>query len=167
MKRLLVASMCVGVFLVTVATSAQQAASNRAAGAAAAPAPQAQAGGAPQLPPPTNLQFFPRTFTTQQILTAMQGFNAALGVGCGYCHVFDGPPVTNPKNDFAADSPEAKKKTRVMLALARDINAPSTRICESGTTAGRRTTSRTRHSSTPRPSRWRRTSSTMRWRSRS
>jgi tetratricopeptide (TPR) repeat protein len=52
----------------------------------------------------------------------MQNFNAALGVNCGYCHVFDGPPATNPKNDFASDDKVTKKKARVMLAMARDVN---------------------------------------------
>jgi len=51
----------------------------------------------------------------------MQNFNAALGVNCTYCHNSE-PPVDNPKNDFASDEKETKKKARVMLALARDVN---------------------------------------------
>jgi tetratricopeptide (TPR) repeat protein len=51
----------------------------------------------------------------------MQNFNAALGVNCTYCHNSE-PPVDNPKNDFASDEKETKKKARVMLQLARDVN---------------------------------------------
>src|SRR2546426_3573787 len=110
MKRFSTSLTLVGVLLVTVAISAQ------------APQGGGRAGGAPQLPAPKNLTFFPKDFTAQQILPVMQNFNAALGVNCGYCHVFDGPPITNPKNDFASDEKETKKKARVMLVMARDVN---------------------------------------------
>jgi hypothetical protein len=82
---------------------------------------QGQGGGAPQLPPPKNLKFFPRDMTTQQILPIMQNFNAALGVNCAYCHAME-PPLTNPKNDFASDEKGPKKTALVMLQLARDAN---------------------------------------------
>jgi hypothetical protein len=120
MKRFSVVSALVGVLLVTVAISAQQAPAG--GGRAGGAAPQGQGGGAPQLPAPKNLTFFPKDFTAQQILPVMQNFNAALGVNCGYCHVFDGPPATNPKNDFASDEKPTKKTARVMLAMARDVN---------------------------------------------
>ena len=68
------------------------------------------------MPTPKNLQFFPKDLTGQQILPIMQNFNAALGVNCTYCHNSE-PPVDNPKNDFASDEKETKKKARVMLAL--------------------------------------------------
>ncbi len=119
MKRFSTSLTLVGVLLVTVAISAQ---APQGGGRAGGAAPQGQGGGAPPLPAPKNLTFFPKDFTTQQILPVMQNFNAALGVNCGYCHVFDGPPITNPKNDFASDDKETKKKARVMLALARDVN---------------------------------------------
>ena len=119
MQRFSIVSALVGVLLVTVAISAQQAPAGGARAGGAAPQGQ---GGAPQLPAPKNLQFFPKDSTAQQILPAMQNFNAALGVNCGYCHVFDGPPATNPKNDFASDEKETKKKARVMLVMARDVN---------------------------------------------
>ena len=107
MKRFATSLTFVGVLLVTVALSAQ--------------APQGGRGGGPQVPTPKNLQFFPKEMTGQQILPIMQNFNAALGVNCTYCHNSE-PPVDNPKNDFASDEKETKKKARVMLALARDIN---------------------------------------------
>ncbi len=119
MKRFFAVSTLVGVLFVTVAISAQ---APQGGGRAGGAAPQGQGGGAPQLPAPKNLQFFPKDMTAQQIIPIMANFNAALGVNCGYCHVFDGPPATNPKNDFAADEKETKKKARVMLTMARDVN---------------------------------------------
>ena len=73
------------------------------------------------MPTPKNLQFFPKDMTGQQILPIMQNFNAALGVNCTYCHNAE-PPVDRPGNDFASDEKETKKKARVMLVMARDVN---------------------------------------------
>jgi hypothetical protein len=121
MQRFSVVSALIGVLLVTVTMSAQQAPAG--GGRAGGPAPQGGGGrgGGPQVPTPKNLQFFPKDMTGQQILPIMQNFNAALGVNCTYCHNSE-PPVDNPKNDFASDEKETKKKARVMLTLARDIN---------------------------------------------
>ena len=114
MKPFSVLLTAVGVVLVTAMISAQ------APGGAA---PQGRGGGAaPQLPEPKNLKFFPKDMTAQQIIPIMANFNAALGVNCGYCHVFDGPPATNPKNDFASDDKPTKDKARVMLGMAREVN---------------------------------------------
>jgi hypothetical protein len=108
MKRFLLSCVGVGAFLLTSGLSAQQA---------------PPAGGAPApLPAPKNLKFFPKDRTTEQILPIMQAFNQALGVGCAHCHVFDGPPLTNPKNDLASDEKPEKDIARVMLAMARDVN---------------------------------------------
>ena len=104
MKRFTTLSTLVGVLLVTVAISAQ-----------------GRGGGGPQVPTPKNLQFFPKEFTGQQILPIMQNFNAALGVNCTYCHNSE-PPVDNPKNDFASDEKETKKKARVMMKMVAAIN---------------------------------------------
>src|SRR5712691_3361102 len=117
MKRFFAVSTLVGVLLVTVAISAQ---APQGGGRAGGAAPQGRGGG-PQVPAPKNLQFFPKDFTGQQILPIMQNFNAALGVNCTYCHNSE-PPVDNPKNDFASDEKETKKKARVMLVMARDVN---------------------------------------------
>ena len=121
MKRFSTSLTLVGVLLVTVAISAQ---APQGGGRAGGAAPQGQGGGrggGPQVPAPKNLQFFPKDMTGQQILPIMQNFNAALGVNCTYCHNSE-PPVDNPKNDFASDEKETKKKARVMLQLARDVN---------------------------------------------
>ena len=122
MPRFPVVSALIGVLLVTVTISAQQApAGGGRAGGAAPQGGGGGRGGGPQVPTPKNLQFFPKDMTGAQIFPIMQNFNAALGVNCTYCHNSE-PPVDNPKNDFASDEKETKKKARVMLALARDIN---------------------------------------------
>jgi Photosynthetic reaction centre cytochrome C subunit/Tetratricopeptide repeat len=121
MQRFSVVSALIGVLLVTVTISAQQAPAGGGRAGGAAPQAGGGRGGGPQVPAPKNLQFFPKDMTGQQILPIMQNFNAALGVNCTYCHNSE-PPVDNPKNDFASDDKETKKKARVMLALARDIN---------------------------------------------
>jgi len=121
MKRFSTSLTLVGVLLVTVAISAQ---APQGGGRAGGAAPQGQGGGrggGPQVPAPKNLQFFPKDMTGQQILPIMQNFNAALGVNCTYCHNSE-PPVDNPKNDFASDEKDTKKKARMMLQLARDVN---------------------------------------------
>jgi hypothetical protein len=120
MQRFSVISTLIGVMLVTAALAAQAPAGGGRAGGAA-PQGGGGRGGGPQVPAPKNLQFFPKDMTGQQILPIMQNFNAALGVNCTYCHNSE-PPVDNPKNDFASDEKETKKKARVMLVLARDIN---------------------------------------------
>jgi hypothetical protein len=119
MKRLSTSLTLVGVLLLTVAISAQApqgGGRGGGGGRAGGAAPQG-----PQMPVPKNLQFFPKDFTGQQLLPIMQNFNAALGVNCTYCHNSE-PPVDNPKNDFASDEKETKKKARVMLDMARGIN---------------------------------------------
>ena len=121
MQRFSVVSALIGVLLVTVTISAQQAPAGGGRAGGAAPQGGGGRGGGPQVPTPKNLQFFPKDMTGQQILPIMQNFNAALGVNCTYCHNSE-PPVDNPKNDFASDEKETKKKARVMLALARDVN---------------------------------------------
>ena len=122
MQRFTASSALIGVLLVTVALSAQAPqGGGRAGGGARGAGTGGGRGGGPQVPTPKNLQFFPKDMTGQQILPIMQNFNAALGVNCTYCHNSE-PPVDNPKNDFASDEKETKKKARVMLALARDIN---------------------------------------------
>src|SRR5690242_16260317 len=121
MQRLSIGSALIGVLLVTVMMSAQQAPAGGGRAGGAAPQGGGGRGGGPQVPTPKNLQFFPKDMTGQQILPIMQNFNASLGVNCTYCHNSE-PPVDNPKNDFASDEKEPKKKARVMLAMARDIN---------------------------------------------
>ncbi len=78
-----------------------------------------RAGGAPPAPP-KNLQVLPKDMTTPQVQVLMRTVAAALGVQCGYCHVFEGPG--NPANDFAADTKPPKLVARVMMQMTGEIN---------------------------------------------
>ena len=78
-----------------------------------------QGGGAPQ-PPPQNLQVLPKDMPRAQVVTIMQSINAALGVTCNHCHVFNGPG--DPMNDFAGDTKPTKNVARAMMRMVREIN---------------------------------------------
>lgn len=86
----------------TVTTAAQTSAQQPAA--AQAPAP-----------PPQNLQVFPKDTPRAEVLTAMRGFAAGLGVECAHCH------VTEPR-DFASDAKQAKKTARLMMQMTTHVN---------------------------------------------
>src|SRR5947207_4227854 len=89
--------------------------------AAQAPAGGGQrAGGAPP-PPPKNLQVLPKDTPAPQVVALMRTFNTALGVQCGYCHVFVAPG--DPTNDMASDAKTPKLVARVMMQMVSDINA--------------------------------------------
>ena len=88
--------------------------------AAQAPAGGGQrAGGAPP-PPPKNLQVLPKDTPAPQVVALMRTFNTALGVQCGYCHVFVAPG--DPTNDMASDAKTPKLVARVMMQMVSDIN---------------------------------------------
>ena len=70
---------------------------------------------------PTNLQVLPKDMGGPQVVQIMQAFAAALGVQCAYCHVTATGPGT--MNDFASDMKPPKKTARVMMLMARDVNA--------------------------------------------
>ena len=92
--------------------------------AAQAPAGEPPAGGqraaGPPPAPPKNLQVLPKDTPAGQVVTIMRGFTTALGVQCGYCHVFEG--AGNPANDMAADTKTPKLVARVMMQMANEIN---------------------------------------------
>ena len=81
-------------------------------------AQQPPAGGQPQ-PAPTNLQVLAKDMPRPQVIQVMQGFTAALGVECNYCHVQEG---RGGRNDFAADDKPVKKTARQMMVMTREIN---------------------------------------------
>jgi tetratricopeptide (TPR) repeat protein len=91
-----------------------------AAGAALSSPAAAQAG---TFPPTklTNLKFFPKDMPVRALLDTMRGFTRALGVRCAYCHVArDTSDLAT--YDFASDDKATKRKARVMLGMAADIN---------------------------------------------
>jgi hypothetical protein len=55
-----------------------------------------------------------------QVITIMRGFEAALQVECGHCHVWTGPNL--PTNDYASDVKPQKKVAREMLKMVMAAN---------------------------------------------
>ena len=92
-------------------------------GAQAPPAAGGQAGarqgGGPPPPPPTNLQVLPKDWSREQVLVVMRQFNAALGVTCAHCHVFNG--AGDPMNDFATDMKPQKNMARAMMRMTTGL----------------------------------------------
>ncbi len=70
---------------------------------------------------PENLQVLPEDISPKELSNTMKGFAMGLGVRCETCHV--GEPNT-PLNtfDFASDEKAMKRKARVMIRMAQDIN---------------------------------------------
>jgi tetratricopeptide (TPR) repeat protein len=77
----------------------------------------------PAFPPAklTNLKFFPKDIPVRALLDTMRGFTRALGVRCAYCHVAR-DTAELASYDFASDDKATKRKARVMLGMAADIN---------------------------------------------
>jgi tetratricopeptide (TPR) repeat protein len=69
----------------------------------------------------TNLQYFPKTISRQDLMGNMRGFSFSLGVRCQFCHV---EKVGNKLDqmDFASDEKETKKTARAMLRMVDAIN---------------------------------------------
>ena len=121
MKRI-AAGILLGIVLLVGASlvAAQQAPSNRAAGAA---------------PPPangfTNLQVWPKDTPRAVIIQFMDAFSDSLGVGCDYCHV-----RRDGKLDFASDDKREKRVARQMILLRDSINVVLPAIVEKPAGAG-------------------------------
>jgi hypothetical protein len=101
------------------------------------PAQGAGGRGAPQ-PPPQNLQVLPKDMARQQVVQIMQAINAALGVTCAHCHIFNGP--NDPMNDFASDAKPQKNMARAMMRMtqglgpqiAQAVNKPADQALRAG-----------------------------------
>jgi len=61
-------------------------------------------------PPPTNLKLLP----PENLVETMRAFAGALGVQCTHCHVM---------GNFASDDNPKKEVARMMITMAREINA--------------------------------------------
>lgn len=94
-----------------------------AAASGAPTAPAAAQTPAPAFPPAklTNLKFYPKDMPVRALLDTMRGFTRALGVRCAFCHVAR-DTAELASYDFASDDKAAKRKARVMLGMAADIN---------------------------------------------
>lgn len=76
----------------------------------APPPPPPPPHGGHTMPAPKNLKLL----TPAELMPAMHSFRVALGVECTFCHV---------KGDFASDENPHKNIARMMITMARDINA--------------------------------------------
>jgi tetratricopeptide (TPR) repeat protein len=69
----------------------------------------------------TNLQYFPKTISRQELIANMRGFSFSLGVHCQFCHAAkDGNKLD--QTDFASDEKDTKKTARAMLRMVDAIN---------------------------------------------
>lgn len=69
----------------------------------------------------TNLQYFPKDISRDQLIATMRGFSFSLNVRCAYCH--GGKDSGDLKGtNFASDDKETKRKARAMLRMVDAIN---------------------------------------------
>jgi hypothetical protein len=69
----------------------------------------------------TNLQYYPKTISHQELIGNMRGFCFSLGVRCQFCHA--AKEASKPDQmDFASDEKDTKKTARAMLRMVGDIN---------------------------------------------
>ena len=64
-----------------------------------------------------NLQILPKDISKDSLDKIMDGFKAALGVRCNFCHAFN-----NGKMDFASDEKPEKASAREMMKMTNKIN---------------------------------------------
>jgi len=69
----------------------------------------------------TNLQYFPKTISRDELVGVMRGFSLNLGVRCVYCHAGEDSPDLR-KINFASDEKDTKKAARAMLRMVDSIN---------------------------------------------
>lgn len=74
----------------------------------------------PDEPKAKNLKVLPKDISHEELDKVMDGFKAALGVKCGFCHAqrADG----SGKLDFASDANEHKDIARDMMRMTQHIN---------------------------------------------
>jgi len=66
----------------------------------------------------TNLQYFPKDISKEELQSIMRDISLSLGAHCETCHV----ETADHKDDFASDTKDEKKTARVMLRMVDDIN---------------------------------------------
>ncbi|HEY6347819.1 MAG TPA: c-type cytochrome [Candidatus Angelobacter sp.] len=69
----------------------------------------------------TNLQFFPKTISSDELMGVMRGFSFSLNVRCEYCHAGKGGNELKDMN-WASDEKETKRTARAMLRMVDAIN---------------------------------------------
>ena len=118
MKQLRFGATLFGAVLLTTAVLSAQAPAAPPAGAPGQGG--GRPGGAPAAAPLQNLQVLPKDMPRAQVITIMRGFEAALQVECGHCHVWTGANL--PTNDYATDVKPQKKIAREMLKMVMAAN---------------------------------------------
>ena len=68
----------------------------------------------------TNLQYFPKTISHQELIGNMRRFCFSLSVRCQFCHA--AKEGAKDQTDFASDEKDTKKTARAMLRMVGDIN---------------------------------------------
>jgi len=70
---------------------------------------------------PTNLQYFPKTMSREELIGIMRTFCFSLNVRCQHCHAGKDDNTLKDMN-FASDEKDAKKTARAMLRMVDAIN---------------------------------------------
>ena len=68
-----------------------------------------------------NLKILPKNISKADLDKVMDGFKAALGVKCGFCHA-PSKDTTNHHPDFASDEKPEKNIARKMMKMSAKIN---------------------------------------------
>jgi tetratricopeptide (TPR) repeat protein len=71
--------------------------------------------------PLTNLQYFPKTISREELIGIMRGFSFSLNVRCQHCHL-EKEGAQSRETDFASDEKETKTTARAMLRMTEAIN---------------------------------------------
>ncbi len=69
----------------------------------------------------SNLQYFPKDISKQQLIGTMRGFSFALNVRCQFCHAGKAGNSLE-QMDFASDEKDTKKTARAMLRMVDAVN---------------------------------------------
>lgn len=69
----------------------------------------------------TNLQYFPKNISRDELIGTMRGFSFSLNVRCEFCHAGKGGNDLKEMN-FASDEKETKRTARAMLRMVDAIN---------------------------------------------
>jgi hypothetical protein len=68
---------------------------------------------------PKNLKVLPKNIKEDSLYYIMDGFEGALGVKCGFCHIMKD---SAGKEDYARDSLPTKDSCRSMMRMTMEIN---------------------------------------------
>ncbi|HTR30248.1 MAG TPA: c-type cytochrome [Puia sp.] len=72
-------------------------------------------------PPKRNLKVLPKNISNEDLDKVMDGFKAALGVKCNFCHA-PSADTSNHHLDFASDAKPEKNIARHMFRMTAKIN---------------------------------------------